>query len=193
MEPSLTFRRGEEIDQREAGVAILKKYWKAFAPQDASEWSRRISNAGSYIVAAYVGNVIAAILEAMRLDTAGDPNRVPATFDALTAGGTWKTHRESGDTVMLVDLTVGSEYRRAGLFDAFALYARKTFASPSRVIFTYSPLFSCDMRYRVVTKHERLGAILTRELSRSRPGLTMAFGGEDVIAEDVGIAAYKLP
>jgi hypothetical protein len=48
------------------------------------------------------------------------------------------------------------------------------------------------MRYRVVTKHERLGAILTRELSRSRPGLTMTFAGEDVIAEDVGIAGYKL-
>jgi len=68
MEPSLTFRRGEEIDQRQAGVCILKRYWKGFAPQDASEWSRRISIAGGYIVAVYVGNAIAAILEAMRLD-----------------------------------------------------------------------------------------------------------------------------
>ena len=192
MEPSLTFRRGEEIDQRQAGACILKRYWKAFAPQDASEWSRRISNAGGYIVAAYVGNVIAAILEAMRLDIEGDPNRVPATFEDLTAGGSWKTHRESGDTVMLVDLTVASEYHRTGLFDALTQYARKTFASPSGVMLTYSPLFLSDKRYWVVRKHQRLGAMLTRELSRSRPDLTMAVGGEDVLAEDVAITAYNV-
>src|SRR5438876_8921147 len=62
----VTFRHGEDIDQREAGVRILQKYWKAFAPRDADHWSERISNSGGYVVAAYVGNAIAAILEGMR-------------------------------------------------------------------------------------------------------------------------------
>ena len=101
MEMPLTFRQGEEIDQREAGVSILQKYWKAFAPKDVSEWSRRIANSGGYIVAAYAGNVIARILEAMRLDIRGDIHQVPATFQELTADGDWSTHRNSGDTVML--------------------------------------------------------------------------------------------
>ena len=192
METSFTFRRGEEIDQREAGVRILQKYWKAFAPRDVYEWGQRIANSGGYVVAAYVGNVIAAVLEAMRLDVGGDPNQVPTTFEELTADGTWKTHRDSGDTVMLVDLTIAPDYRGAGLFEVFAQYARKSFESPSGVILTYSPLFLADKRYWVVHKHERLGAKLTRELPRSRPGLTMIVGGEELIAEDVGIAAYIL-
>src|SRR5262245_37565689 len=82
---TLTFRQGEEIDQREAGVSILQKYWRGFAPRDVCEWSQRIANSGGYIVAAYVGNTIAGILEAMRLDIGGDPNQVPATFEELTA------------------------------------------------------------------------------------------------------------
>src|SRR5262249_54758612 len=104
METSLTFRHGEEIDQREAGVSILRRYWNQFAPRDAAEWGQRIANSGRYIVAAYVGEVIAGILEAMRLDIGGDPGKVPNTFQELTGDGTWRTHRDSGDTVMLVDL-----------------------------------------------------------------------------------------
>ena len=88
MQTSLTFRRGEEIDQREAGVKILQKYWKEFAPKDVSEWSQRIANSGRYMVAAYVDNVIVGILEAIRLDIEGDPDRVPATFQELTGDGT---------------------------------------------------------------------------------------------------------
>src|SRR5215510_4664050 len=65
---SVTFRRGDEIDQREAGVHILQTYWKGFAPRDVSEWGQRIENAGGYVVAAYVDNAIAGILEAIRLD-----------------------------------------------------------------------------------------------------------------------------
>ena len=68
----LVFRHGEEIEQREAGVSILQKYWKGFAPRDVDEWSERIANSRGYVVAAYVGNVIAAVLEAMRLDVGGD-------------------------------------------------------------------------------------------------------------------------
>ena|ERR1700674_2593047 len=192
METSLTFRRGEEIDQREAGVGILQKYWKAFAPRDVYEWSQRIANSGGYVVAAYVGNVIVGVLEAMRLDIGGDPYKVPATFQELTADGKWRTHRDSGDTVMLVDLTIAPDYHGVGLFEAFAQYARKSFESPSGVILTYSPLFLADKRYWVVHKHERLGAKLTRELPRSRPGLTMKVDGEQLIAEDVGITAYGL-
>jgi len=192
METSLTFRRGEEIDQREAGVSILQKYWKAFAPRDVYEWGQRIANSGGYVVGAYVDNVIAGILEAMRLDIGGDPHEVPATFQELTADGTWRTHKDSGDTVMLVDLTIAPDYHGVGLFEAFAQYARRSFESPSGVILTYSPLFLADKRYWVVHKHERLGAKLTRELRRSRPGLTMIVGGEQLIAEDVGITAYAL-
>jgi hypothetical protein len=192
METSLTFRHGEEIDQREAGVSILQKYWKAFAPTDVYEWGQRIANSGSYVVAAYVGNVIAGILEAMRLDIGGDSHQVPATFQELTADGTWRTHRESGDTVVLVDLTIAPEYHGAGLFEALAQYARMSFESPSGVILTYSPLFLAANRYWVVHKHQRLGAKLTRELPRSRPGLIMTVGGQELIAEDVGITAYTL-
>ena len=192
METSLTFRQGEEIDQREAGVSILQKYWKAFAPRDVYEWGQRIANSGGYVVGAYVDNVIAGILEAMRLDIGGDPHEVPATFQELTADGTWRTHKDSGDTVMLVDLTIAPDYHGVGLFEAFAQYARRSFESPSGVILTYSPLFLADKRYWVVHKHERLGAKLTRELRRSRPGLTMIVGGEQLIAEDVGITAYAL-
>src|SRR5438045_3704277 len=108
----LVFRHGEEIEQREAGVSILQKYWKGFAPRDVDEWSERIANSRGYVVAAYVGNVIAAVLEAMRLDVGGDPSQIPSTFQELTADGTWKTHRDSGDTVMLVDLTIAPEYHR---------------------------------------------------------------------------------
>jgi len=154
--------------------------------------SERIANSGGYVVAAYVGNVIAGVLEAMRLDIGGDPRQVPTTFQELTADGTWRTHRDSGDTVILVDLTIAPEYHGVGLFEAFAQYARKSFESPSRVIFTYSPLFLADKRYWVVQKHERLGARLTVELPRSRPGLTMTMDGEELIAEDVGITAYTL-
>ena len=188
----VTFRHGEDIDQREAGVRILQKYWKAFAPRDADHWSERISNSGGYVVAAYVGNAIAAILEGMRLDTGGDPARVPLTFDELTANGTWKTHQDSGDTVMLVDLTIAPEHHGTGLFEAVTHYARQKFQSPSGIIFTYSPLFLAEKRYWVVHKHERLGARLTRELPRSRPGLTMRVNGEELSAEDVGIAAYAI-
>ena len=74
MTTSLTFRYGEEIDQCEAGVSILRRYWKQFAPRDVSEWGQRIANSGRYIVAAYVGGVIAGILEAIRLDIGKDPD-----------------------------------------------------------------------------------------------------------------------
>ena len=191
MDTSLTFRRGEEIDQREAGVGVLKKYWKSFGPRDVSAWSERISNSCGHVIAAYVGDVLAGVLEALRLDTHGDPGQVPATFQELTADGTWKTHTPSGDTLILVDLTIAPAFHGAGLFEAFAQYARKNLESPSGVIFTYSPLFTDD-RYRVVQKHERLGAKLTKELPRSRPGLTMMLGGKELIAEDVGITAYTL-
>jgi hypothetical protein len=189
---SVTFRSGNEIDQREAGVRILQKYWKEFAPTDAHDWSRRIANSGSHIVAAYVDNVIAGILEAIRIDTGGDPYQVPATFQELTADGTWRTHRNSGDTVVLVDLTIASEYHGVGLFEALAHYARKSFESPSGLILTYSPLFFSDRRYWVVQRHERLGARLITELRKARSGLTMMVGGEGVSAEDVGITAYSL-
>jgi len=192
MQITLTFRRGEEIDQREAGVRILQKYWQEFAPKDVSEWNQRIANSGGYIVAAYVDDVIAGILEAIRLDIQGDPDRVPATFQELTGDGTWSTHKDSGDTVMLVDLTVSPEYHGVGLFGALAEYARMSFESTSGVILTYSPLFLSGKRYSVVQKHERLGAKLRRELRRSRPGLTMNVSGELLIAEDVGITAYTL-
>src|SRR5262245_57133995 len=105
METSLTFQRGDEIDQREAGLRILQKYWKAFAPPDIYGWGQRIANAGGYVVAGYVGNVIAGVLEAMRLDLGGNPDNVPATFNELTGNGSWNTHKDSGDTVVLVDLT----------------------------------------------------------------------------------------
>jgi len=127
METSLKFRQGEHIDQRDAGVDILKKYWKAFAPRNVNEWGERIANSGGYVVAAYIGDVIAGVLEAMRLDIGGDPHRVPTTFQELTADGTWKTHRDSGDTVILVDLTIAPEYHGVGLFEAFAKYARQSF------------------------------------------------------------------
>src|SRR5262245_34555446 len=192
MEIPLKFRHGEEIDQREAGVSILKTYWKGFAPKDVCEWSQRIANSGGYMVAAYVGDVIVGILEAMRLDIGGDPHQVPATFQELTADGTWATHRKSGDTVMLVDLTIAPAYHGLGLFGALALYARRPFESASGRILTYSPLFLADRRYWVVQKHERLGAKLTRELRQSRRGLTMMVGDEQLIAEDVGIAAYTV-
>ncbi len=189
---SVTFRRGDEIDQREAGVSILQKYWKAFAPKDTRGWDQRIAKSGSHMVAAYVDNVIAGILEAIRLDIGGDPYKVPATFQDLTADGTWSTHKDSGDTVVLVDLTIAPAYHGVGLFEALAQYARKTFESPTGVILTYSPLFFADLRYWVVQKHERMGARLTRELQRSRPGLTMMVGGEKLMAEDVGITAYSV-
>jgi len=189
---SVTFRHGEEIDQREAGVDILQKYWKEFAPRDVYEWGQRIANSAGYVVAAYVGDSIAGILEALRLDIGGDPQQVPATFQALTANGTWSNHSDSGDTVMLVDLTIAPAYHGMGLFQALAQYARRSFQSPSGVILTYSPLFFADRRYWVVQKHERLGAKLTRELRRSRPGLTMMVGNERLIAEDVGITAYTI-
>ena len=193
MEASLTFRRGEEISHREAGVCMLQKYWKEFAPKDVLEWSQRIANSCGYVVAAYVGDAIAGVLEAMRLDIGGDPWRVPNTFQELTADGTWSTHKESGDTVMLVDLTIAPAYHGVGLFEAFVEYARKSFESPSGVILTYSPLFLPDKRYWVIHKHELLGARLTRELPRARPGLTMKVAGQELIAEDVGIAAYSVP
>jgi len=192
MQTSVTFRRGEDIDQREAGVSILQKYWKEFAPKDVSEWSQRIANSGGYLVAAYIGNVIAGILEAIRLDIEGDPNRVPTTFQELTGDGTWITHKDSGDTVILVDLTVSPAYHGVGLFGALAEYARMSFESTSGVILTYSPLFLSGNRYSVVQRHERLGAKLRKELRRSRPGLTMMVCGELLIAEDVGITAYTL-
>ena len=192
MQTSLTIRRGEQIDQREAGVVILQKYWKAFAPRDVYEWDQRITNSGGYIVAAYIGGVIAGVLQAMRLDIGGDPLKVPATFQELTAHGTWSSHSKSGDTVMLIDLTTAPDYHRAGLFEAFIRFAKESFESPSGVILTYSPLFHADNRYWVVNKHEGLGAKLIRELIRSRPGLIMTVGGEELVAEDVGIMSYSL-
>jgi len=44
----------------------------------------------------------------------------------------------------------------------------------------------------VVQKHELLGAKLTNELRRSRPGLTMIAAGELLIAEAARITAYTL-
>ena len=192
MQASLTFRCGEDIDQREAGTGLLQKYWKAFAPKDAQEWSERIRNAGRCIVGAYAGSVLVGILEAMKLDIGGNPDNVPATFQELTDGGTWRPHQVSGDTVVLVDLTIVPSYHGSGLFAEFVQFARKGLESPSGVILTYSPLF-CDVhRYWVIRKHERLGAKLLRELPASRPGLKMTVGGKEVIAEDVGITAYHL-
>jgi len=192
MQTSVIFRCGEQIDQREAGVGILQKYWKAFAPKSAYEWGQRIANSGGYIVAAYVGDVIAGILEGMRLDLGGEPSNVPTTFHELTADGTWNNHKQSGDTVMLVDLTIPSPFHGIGLFEAFVSFARERFVSPSGTILTYSPLFLPQNRYWVVRKHERVGARLTRELLKSRPGLTMTIGGKELMAEDVGIASYTL-
>jgi len=189
---SVTFRHGKDIDQREAGVSILQNYWKEFAPRDACEWGHRIDNSSRYILAAYVGNVIAGILEGIRLHLGGDPLRVPSTFQELTANGTWSTHSDSGDTLVLVDLTIAPAFHGIGLFEALAQYARRSLESPSGVVLTYSPLFHTDHRYWVIQRHERLGAKLTRELSRSRPGLAMTVDGQQVLAEDVGIAAYTV-
>jgi len=189
---TLTVRCGDAIDQSEAAVCILQKYWKVFAPADLNAWGERIANAGAYVVAAYVGNVMAGVLEAIRLDIGGNPHKVPTTFQELTAGGTWSTHKDSGDTVILVDLTIAPEYHGMGIFESFVHFARHSLQSPSGVILTYSPLFPADKRYWVIRKHERLGARLTRELPRSRPGLTMTVGGEELMAEDVGIAEYTL-
>jgi len=189
---TLIFRRGEEIDQREAGLSILQKYWKGFAPTDGYEWGQRIANSRGYVVAAYVNNVIAGVLEGIRLDTGGNPDNIPATFKELTANGTWNNHKDSGDTVVLVDLTIAPSFHGAGLFEAFARFARKTFESPSGVIMTYSPLFLPQHRYWVLNKHVQLGARLVRELTGSRPGLTMRVAGEELTAEDVGIAAYTV-
>src|SRR5262245_1537679 len=120
---SVTFRRGDEIDQREAGVRILQKYWKEFAPRDTCEWGLRIANSGSHIVAAYVDNGIAGILEPIRLAIGGEPQHVPDTFPALTGDGTWSKHGDSGATVVLVDLTIAPAYHGVGLFEALAQYA----------------------------------------------------------------------
>ena len=190
MQTFLTFRRGEEIVEREIAVDILQKSWKAFAPRDVCGLNERIANSGGYIVAAYVGQLMVGVLEALKLDIAGDPEKVPSTFDELTAGGTWSTHDNAGDTVVLVDVTVAPDYRGAGLFASFVQFAQNDFESPSGVILTYSPLFPSQRRYWVVKKHERLGAKLTKELPRSRPGLTMTVEGEELAAEDVGITAY---
>jgi len=110
----------------------------------------------------------------------------------LTAGGTWSAHEVAGDTVMLVDLTIAPNYHGSGLFGAFIEFARRSLESPSGVILTSSPLFPGRNRYSVVRKHEHFGAKLLTELTRSRPGLTMTVGGEELIAEDVGIMAYRL-
>jgi hypothetical protein len=128
----------------------------------------------------------------MKLDIGGDPDSVPATFQELTDGGTWSPHRVSGDTVVLVDLTIAPSHHGSGLFEEFVRFARQSFESPSGVILTYSPLFRTANRYWVIRKHERLGAKLLRELPASRPGLKMTFAGEEVMAEDVGITAYSL-
>jgi hypothetical protein len=190
---SVTFRCGQEIDQREAGLNILRKYWKAFAPADVHQWGQRITYGGSYIVAAYVDNVIAGILEGLKLDLRGNPANIPTTFQELTAGGTWSTHKAYGDTVVLVDLTIAPEYHGAGLFESFVAFARRNFLSPSGVILTYSPLFFAERRYLIVRKHEYFGAKLIMEIPRSRPGLSMIVAGEEVPAEDVGITAYRVP
>ena len=92
---------------------------------------------------------------------------------------------------MLVDLTIAPNHHGTGLFEAITFYARHKF-SPSGMIFTYSPLFLAEKRYWVVHKHERLGAKLAKELPRSRAGLTMMVNGEELSAEDVGIAAYAV-
>jgi len=188
----VTLRCGQEIDQREVGLKILKKYWEAFAPIDAHQWGQRIASAGSYIVAAYVSNVIAGILEGLKLDLLGNPANVPATFRELTAEGTWRSHNAFGDTVVLVDLTIAPEYHGAGLFEALVEFARRNFLSPSGVMLTYSPLFPTERRYWVVRKHEHFGARLVMEFSKSRPGLSMMVAGQELLAEDVGITAYKL-
>jgi hypothetical protein len=190
METFLTFRRGEEIVEREIAVDVLQRSWKAFAPRDVGGLSQRIANSGGYVVAAYVGELMVGVLEALKLDIGGDPAKVPSTFAELTADGTWSTHDNAGDTVVLVDVTVAPDYRGAGLFASFVQFAQKNFESPSGVILTYSPLFPNQRRYWVVKKHERLGAKLTRELPGSRPGLTMTVEGEELAAEDVGITAY---
>ena len=192
MQSPLTFRSGEEIVDREAAVGILQKYWKAFAPKDVQAWSQRIANSHGHVVVAYAGELVVGILEALRLDIGGDPEKVPPTFCELTADGTWTTHRDAGDTLVLVDVTIDPGYRGWGIFEAFVGFARKTFESPSGVILTYSPLFLDQKRYLVVRKHECLGGKLTRELPRSRPGLTMPVGDEELMAEDVGITAYTL-
>ena len=189
---SVTFRCGQEIDQREVGLKILKKYWKAFAPIDAHQWGQRIASGGGYIVAAYVSNVIAGILEGLKLDLVGNPANIPATFRELTAEGTWRSHNAFGDTVVLVDLTIAPEYHGAGLFEALVAFARRNFLSPSGVMLTYSPLFPAERRYWVVRKHQHFGARLVMEFSKSRPGLSMMVAGQELLAEDVGITVYKL-
>src|SRR5262249_56346578 len=97
---------GKEIDQRRDGLTILQKYWKTFAPADAHQWGQRIANAGGHIVAAYVGNVIAGILEGLKLDLFGNPANIPATFQELTADGTWSTHKPYCATTFLIALTI---------------------------------------------------------------------------------------
>jgi hypothetical protein len=78
-------------------------------------------------LAAYVGNVIAGILEGIRLHLGGDPLQVPSTFHELTANGTWSTHSNSGDTLMLVDLTIAPAFHGVGLFEAFGTVRQKNF------------------------------------------------------------------
>ena len=187
-----SFRAGEQIGQRETGLSLLQKYWKTFAPRDIHEFNQRIRNSEDCMIAAYDGDVLAGLLEAMRLDIGGNPQAVPSTFNELTGGGTWSTHKASGDTVMLVDLTIAPRYHGAGLFEAFVEFAGRSLHSACGVVLTYSPLFPGIHRYWVTHKHEHLGARLSREMRWARPGLTMNVAGEEVSAEDVGIMAYSV-
>ncbi|MBW2963974.1 hypothetical protein KY363_00805 [Candidatus Woesearchaeota archaeon] len=80
------------------------------------------------------------ILQTVDINTGGDLDKVPKTYDELTCGGLWKPYT-FGDTMILADITMifsrrGNKHREARTMVTFA---KNIAAALHKHVYTYTP------------------------------------------------------
>ncbi len=103
------------------------------------------------------------VLETIAIKTEGNLFKVPYNYDNLTNYGNWKSPEKNSDTLVLVDITVlDTRKGKKGNGEAKTIvkYALENLIStPFEYVLTYTPKIK-----PVISWHEKLGAINTRQL-----------------------------
>ena len=160
----LDFRDAYSLTEEQILFEMLQKDWNGFAPVDIEQFLARLDNSRGAIRAGYNGDLPACIVEALMTDTHGDPYKIADDYQKLTGDGTWLTHRPSGDTALLVDLTVDQRWRGMGFADQMIEYCRRAFIEYPHML-TFSPDNGIAQKM-----HEKHGARAVRTIENARPG-----------------------
>lgn len=199
MPHELTYQFGRNITKRPGIVNIHQKYWKIegdeenpanfrYTFRDLTDLQRKIENTDHGFACVHVDDEPGIILETMLLQTSGNNDEIPKTFDDLT-GRDYSKYNMMGNTRVFVTFTVDAEKRHIKPYDDRRLpdLALEQFIDQYRDAefkITYSPFTQA-----AINLHTRHGARPVALLRSARPNLCIQ--GES--AEDVIVMGYAWP